>query len=202
MATRPGQWAGTPQRRRLILEAALACFDARGIESTTIDDIRRQAGVSIGSLYHHFGSKEGVAARLFIGGVGDMNADLLARLQRVHDAEAGVRTVVEQYCDWVTAHPALARFLLHSREIGFSDEARAELKQMHADYIRAVFGWFARFVEDGSMKRLPPETYVPLISGPIQDYTRAWLSGQASQPPTVVCRVFADAAWNAVRADV
>jgi hypothetical protein len=49
------------------------------------------------------------------------------------------------------------------------------------------------------MKRLPADTYVPIISGPIQDYALHWLSGQAMNSPAKVKNVFADAAWNAVR---
>ena len=51
------------------------------------------------------------------------------------------------------------------------------------------------------MKQLPPETYIPIISGPIEDYARLWLSGRARSPITEVAGVFADAAWGAVRGE-
>ena len=59
-----------------------------------------------------------------------------------------------------------------------------------------------RYAETGGMKALPADTYVPLISGPIQDYTRYWLAGQVKESPAKVKAVFADAAWNAVRGGV
>ncbi len=52
------------------------------------------------------------------------------------------------------------------------------------------------------MRVLPPETYVPLISGPIRDYTRQWLSGRVQKEPAQVQGVFAEAAWNAVKVGV
>ena len=36
------------------------------------------------------------------------------------------------------------------------------------------------------MKALPIDTYVPIISGPIQDYTRYWLAGQVKESPAKV----------------
>ncbi len=191
--------AGTAARQESILKAALDCFTGLGVDATTIEDICRESGASIGSLYHHFGSKEGVASGLFIDGIKRLNADLLKKLARCRSAEAGVRIVVMQYCDWVTKHRELARYLLNSRDIAFSEAARAELKQIHRAHIIAVFQWFAPFVAAGDMKRLPPDTYVPIISGPIQDYTRHWLAGQTQASPSKVKLVFADAAWNAMR---
>jgi AcrR family transcriptional regulator len=189
----------TPARRESILKAALTRFIGHGVEATTIDDLCRDAGCSIGSLYHHFGNKEGVAAGLFIDGIQRLNADLLRKLKRCETAEQGVRTVVTQYSDWVTAHRDLARYLLNSRDIAFPPETKEQLREIHRSHIGEVFRWFAPFVRDGDMKALPVETYVPIISGPIQDYTRYWLAGQVQQSPAKVKTVFADAAWNAVR---
>ncbi len=191
--------ATTPARRAAILRAALDCFIGQGVEGTTIDDICRASGASIGSLYHHFGNKEGVAAGLFIDGIERLNADLLRKLARCKTAEAGVRTVVTQYCDWVTSHRDIARYLLNSRDIAFPPETKERLRAMHRAHITEIFRWFAPHVRDGTMKGLPVDTYVPIISGPIQDYTRAWLAGQVKDSPAKVKGVFADAAWNAVR---
>ncbi len=41
-----------------ILEAALTCFNRQGFQSTSMDDIAREAGVSKGLLHYHFKSKE------------------------------------------------------------------------------------------------------------------------------------------------
>ncbi|WP_368861188.1 TetR family transcriptional regulator [Frankia sp. AgB32] len=44
--------------RALILETAMASFRDRGYDRTTMRDIARTAGVSVGNAYHYFGSKE------------------------------------------------------------------------------------------------------------------------------------------------
>lgn len=45
---------------RAILDAAATLFFERGLQRTTIDEIAEAANVSVGSVYVHFGSKEGL----------------------------------------------------------------------------------------------------------------------------------------------
>jgi AcrR family transcriptional regulator len=45
-------------QRRRILEAAIACIAETGFERTSIDDIRKAAGLSGGTIYLHYANKE------------------------------------------------------------------------------------------------------------------------------------------------
>ena len=190
--------AATRERRASVLDAALECFAERGMDGTTIQDIQRAADCSIGSIYHHFGSKEGIAEELFLDGIQRFNRGMVRRLRSRKGAADSVRAVVGYYCDWSVRNRRLARYL-HSRDIDFTPAARARLHEIHREYITAVFTWFAPFVERGELRVLPIDTYVPLISGPIQEYVRRWLSGQHANSPQTVKALFADAAWNAVK---
>jgi AcrR family transcriptional regulator len=197
----PEPRAGTLARRASVLEAALECFNRFGIEGTTIQEIQQAANCSVGSLYHHFGSKEGIAEELFIAGIERFNGGMLRRLRRCSGAEPSVRAVVYFSCDWTTRNRALARYL-HSRDIDFTDGARARLQEIYRNYLGAIFAWFAPFVASGELRVLPRDTYVPLISGPIQEYIRRWLSGHHGRSLIRVRELFAEAAWNSVRGPV
>jgi AcrR family transcriptional regulator len=48
-----------------ILTAALDLFVERGFHNVSVHDIQKQANVSIGSIYNHFGGKEGIAKALY-----------------------------------------------------------------------------------------------------------------------------------------
>ena len=189
----------TVARRARILDAALGCFHARGVEATTIHDIQNAAETSIGSLYHHFGSKDGIAEELFIALISSFNDAMLDAFADCTDGESGIRAVVLQYCRWSTANPVEARYL-HARDVDFSESARMRLKTIHEGYIGAVFERFAPFVANGQIRELPADVYVPLISGPVQEYVRRWLSNFSSASPMDVAPLFADAAWASVRA--
>ena len=51
-------------RRQQILDAALACFSRRGYHATSMEDIVRESGLSVGALYSYFPSKEELFAAL------------------------------------------------------------------------------------------------------------------------------------------
>ncbi len=48
------------ERRQQILDAAVRSFSRGGLHQTTIEDIRLEAGLSRGAVYHYFKSKEEV----------------------------------------------------------------------------------------------------------------------------------------------
>ncbi len=47
-------------RRNQILNAAVATFSRNGFHQTTIEDIRLEAGLSRGAVYHYFKTKEDI----------------------------------------------------------------------------------------------------------------------------------------------
>ncbi len=46
------------QRRAQILAAAMACFARQGYRATSMDDVVRESGLSVGAIYSYFASKE------------------------------------------------------------------------------------------------------------------------------------------------
>jgi TetR/AcrR family transcriptional repressor of nem operon len=55
------QLESSPETKNELLNAALAVIRSKGYSATTVDDICRKAGVSKGSFFHYFPSKEHLA---------------------------------------------------------------------------------------------------------------------------------------------
>ncbi|MFE9769604.1 ScbR family autoregulator-binding transcription factor [Streptomyces sp. NPDC005808] len=99
-------------RSRLsILEAAARVFDTRGFDGASTNDILAGSGLTRGALYHHFPSKETIAAALIdahsdalivperdvkIQSIIDLTMEFAYRLQRDPVLRASVRLAVEQ----------------------------------------------------------------------------------------------------------
>jgi TetR/AcrR family transcriptional regulator, fatty acid metabolism regulator protein len=56
----------TPDKRRLILNAAVRVFARQGFHACRVSDIADEAGVAYGLVYHYFASKDEVLDTLFI----------------------------------------------------------------------------------------------------------------------------------------
>ncbi len=65
-----GRTAARPRRaevtRAALVTAAGAVFAASGYADASVDEIVEQAGTSVGTLYHHFGSKADLYVRLYL----------------------------------------------------------------------------------------------------------------------------------------
>src|ERR671917_561847 len=46
------------QRPHQILDAAMACFARQGYHATSMDDVVRESGLSVGAIYTYYPSKE------------------------------------------------------------------------------------------------------------------------------------------------
>lgn len=111
------------QTRELILATALRLFVERGFFATSVHDIRRSAGLSIGSIYHHFPSKEAVARALYDDLVARMTGLVESASSQHHTARARSRAVAEQLCQAAVDNPELLTFVLHARHHEFLPDA-------------------------------------------------------------------------------
>ena len=101
----------TPTKSR-VLEAAAKVFLAHGFDAASMDMVRQEAGVSNGSLYHHFPTKAQLADALYAQTLRDFHGTIMAPLKARTSAEKGVKSLVRLYADWVVANPGRARLLL------------------------------------------------------------------------------------------
>ena len=191
----------TSELKNRVMQVALTHFSKAGIERTNVGDILKDAQCSVGSLYHHFGNKEGIAEALFIEGIRQFNSGLLVALLSRRTGETGVRAIIQYCCQWVTEQPALAAFLL-SREIKLSESAKRELKELDRAFGQALYDWFVPHVQKGELLELPRSLYIPIICGPTLEYSRLWLSGRNRRSPDDVSALLAEAAWQSIRGDL
>ena len=186
----------TEQRKIEIMEAALACFAEIGFAGTTIEHIRERSNASTGSIYHHFGNKEGIAGALYLYGKDLYWDGLLSVLEKSSTAEALVKSVVAHHLQWTEENPDWARYLLYMRRDAALKESEDRLRESTAAYLSRVGVIFRPLVERGDIAQYPKELYIPLIIGPAQEVIRHWLAGRSDKKPTQVKDVLSEAAWR------
>jgi AcrR family transcriptional regulator len=186
--------------RRAVLLHALPCFNARGIEAATIEELRQRSGQSVGTIYHHFGNKEGVAAALFFAGFDDQSRTIAMRTEGVADAHAVVVALVTAYVNWVTALPELAAFLFMAREtVAQGPHGDALRERLEARYA-PIDARLAEGVRAGLITELPAELIPALVLGGAESYSRGWLAGRREARPAAYAGLLAEAAWRGIAA--
>jgi AcrR family transcriptional regulator len=166
----------------------------RSAAAVSLDDIRREAGVSVGALYHHFRDKEALIDALYLELTREVQDEFLSELRARRSAEEGVKAIVRHYLRWVSANQAAARVLLGHRP------DRSELRDMNRHFFDEVLSWWQTHVHYAAVRALPLDVIIALWVGPAQEYTRHWLSGRAKRVPRAVEDALADAAWNTLKA--
>jgi AcrR family transcriptional regulator len=191
----------TRRRRAAILDAALHCFSTHGYDQTSLADIRERAGASTGSIYHHFRSKEHIAASLYLEGLRQTQDAGLDALLRTRTARTGIAAQVGSYIDWVVEHPSLARFLFAMRHAPFLDDAEeAAISDLNRDVQARVASWIAGRVAAGELPAIDPVLRQALVFGPCRHWAGAWLRGSTDVTPDQAKRTIATAAYAAMRA--
>lgn len=186
---------GETQARRRLLAAARHRFAADGVLTPTLDEVRRDAGVSVGALYHHFPDKRALAAAVYADVLSEYQQGFVARLRRHAGAEAGIRGGVEHHLRWVASHEAEARLLLDERID--SDP----LREANREFFGAIEDWWRPHAAYGVLRPIELDLTAALWFGPAQEYCRHWLAGRARRIPAAVTDTLADAAWAALRAN-
>ena len=115
---RPARSGRGGDKRRALLDGALAVFSADGYSRASVDNIARAAGVSTRTLYNHFGDKAGLFEAVIVDSaqrVADAQIITVQRyLGRIADIEADL---IEFGRVWATSSPQYAPHFALVRQI-------------------------------------------------------------------------------------
>src|SRR3989440_1712062 len=156
-------WGTTVMRRQSILDAALHLFATRGLRATSIEDICAASGASNGSLYHHFGSKEGIAATLYASAIEDYQRGALAVFGNAQSAEAGFCGCVDHYLQWVVDHRELALLMLAVEHSDVRDLAADQVAALNETFRAEVGEWMRGRAAAGELPDVPADLMMPAV---------------------------------------
>lgn len=106
-----------------VLQTAIRLFTQQGYFNTSVPDIVRVSGVSTGSIYHHFGDKEGIARVIFDSLVERMEAEF-SDIERQYDtAEAQCQAVTKRLFQITEEEPEVMTYMLFVKHKEFMPES-------------------------------------------------------------------------------
>jgi AcrR family transcriptional regulator len=185
----------------VILDAAERLFSQNGVDGTSVRQIIKAAGVNLGAINYHFGTKERLALEVFARRLEPVNQERIARLDAL-EAVAGRRKLkLEEIID------ALIRPAVESEGRGARDcddlmrlisrcfqEPNAELKH----FVEEKFAEVAHRFESAMLRAvpgLPPEELfwrMHFLFGALHHGQEMWLRFDQLPRPTDLAAVKPD----------
>lgn len=100
------------ERRKAILAAAIRRFDASGYSATTMDEVAADAGISKGSIYNYFQSKEELFAQLFGAMASQKQNEIEAAMAQAGSPSKRIHCFVDQWAAHQSERQRFGRLFL------------------------------------------------------------------------------------------
>ena len=134
------------ERRRQILDAALAVFSEKGFYASNVSDVAAQAGVSQGTIYWYFESKEELISAAILSFVEELAESALAVTELGETATDKLRALAASMEDLAESGSRLFTMFL---EFWASSPRREEAAALWMDLLAEYKDLFVGLVEDG-----------------------------------------------------
>lgn len=185
----------TETRRRQVAEAALQAIAQDGVARFTTRAIADRVGISDGTLFRHFGSKQ----EIVLEAMGLLDAEIDAGLFDTGDALADVEAFFRHRAAFVGAQGSVGRLIFSDELVHLAGDAGrdrvAQWRRRSVGYLKLRL---SRLMDQG---RTSPQVDLPAMSMFIQGALLAFAMqaslGRQTSPDTLQTEI--DHAWQALR---
>ena len=161
------------QTRQRLLQVAAELFVRHGVRATRTQDVAKAADVSVGTIYAHFGDKDGLLGAVLMSGFEDLQRDLDALYDRLLAGEpVAMRSFAEAFFSFAENNPDRARLLFGTEVMGtpVGDRLGQAVHTVNEQRIR-------KFAEEGILRPgLHPAVTARGILAVVVEVLRWWLT--------------------------
>jgi AcrR family transcriptional regulator len=173
----------------------LELFVDHGFHSVSIHDVQKRANVSIGSIYNHFGGKEGVAKALyyhllneFDEMINDVIKEDISNLERCNK-------IISQLFEYTESKRHIISYILHSKHREFLPE---EPPIYSSTPFIAMRGIVEKGIAEGEICDANPSVVTSVIFGGALRMIHLRLDGVIDDPLTNYTDELIDKTWQGI----
>lgn len=207
---RPGQPGGKRARNRdvriaALMESGLKLFLERGVESVTIDEIAREAGMAKGNFYRYFDDKRALVDRLVLEVAADVRTAMrkcAVSLGRATDAtEMGVAyaMLAIEIAQATTTRLDVVRLYLQENRAP-ATPSTAGVRALADELADGAVKLTVAAVDRGLLRVSDPRVSGLAVVGAIEQLVISVLRGQLDTPPLEVGRIVVSMVLDGIRA--
>ncbi len=176
-----------------ILCAALDLFVERGFHNVSVHDIQREANVSIGSIYNHFGGKEGVAKALYY----HLIREIETMVEEVYAEKLSYREqcnrLIRLLFEYTETRRNIIAYVLHAKHREFLPE---EPPICSSTPFKAMRGIVQKGMEAGEIRRGVPWVVTSNVFGSAIRMIHLRLDGIIKEPITDYYEELIEMMWT------
>lgn len=175
--------------RGKILRACLTLFSDKGYFNTSVDDIRREAGISVGSVYNYFSNKEAIATALFEHLSQRMASAMNDVLEDHATAYDRCRAAIELLFEYTETDAEAMQFIFYAKHSEFMPHAKSICSSMPLTLMRRML---TDGIDNGEFAQMDTLVASACVFGPPLRMIRMRLDGVVPDPlPT-----YLDTIWQ------
>ncbi len=169
MTTEPSP---SPQR---ILQSALSLFSEKGYDATSVREICEASGITKPTLYHFYGSKEGVYRTLVDGTLERVRGDMARAIEDEGSLRERLRRLTRTYFEAARGEPDLARFILALTHNPPSSAPRTDFLRFYEGILAFVAGAIERGETRGEVAPGPVDVRLLVLMGALGEAVHGYL---------------------------
>jgi AcrR family transcriptional regulator len=177
--------------RELILAAAERVFGQRGYDDAKMEEIARETGLSLQTVYGVFAGKAEIYRELHEAGDRALLQRAAESVRGIEDPWQALRAGVRAYALYFLEHPDFLRMQLRegltwgSESVAAGSRARSQAWRSGVDMLTTAF---ARCIERGLFVARDPRLLARMMVAMQQVELAHWLEGGMREPPEAVLR--------------
>lgn len=183
------------EKRAAILAAALELFADRGYHATNVPLIAERAGISVGTLYHYFDSKEKVVNELYRKLKREMMDAFWSDFPSAASPSEQFRAYWHRGVAFAEASPLAFAFLEFHHHAHYLDE---ESRGVQGRALLLEARLFEAGRQTGVVRKMPDAVLSAFINGALVSLVKSARDGQITLTPAVVDQAAARC-WEAIR---
>jgi len=148
-----------------ILLSALKLFSSKGYEGTSVREICEAAEITKPTLYHFYGSKEGVYRALVEGTFEEFRVGLTRLLETPGTAEDRLRQVARSYFEYAGSRRELMRFVLSLVHNASTSAPPTDFVRLYEEIVAQIARSLEAGVASGELAPGPTETRMLVFMG-------------------------------------
>jgi AcrR family transcriptional regulator len=140
-------------------------FSSRGYEATSVREICEAAGITKPTLYHFYGSKEGVYRALVEGAFEEFHEGVRRLLELPGTAEERLRRVARSYFEYAGSRRGLMRFILSIVHNTSTSAPHTDFVRLYREIVAQVAARIDEGVASGELAPASTETRMLVFMG-------------------------------------